>query len=484
MVAGGSRLSAILRKWDSGSRPSRMRQLDDFLQRCQHMTGPQLEEELESGASLLLARISSWLRLSYALGHSVAMQLRAIFVFVGASSGQRFLAEFVEVGGVATVVEILALQQIPEDDKRHAIRLLSSVASAGRHYKEIVCESAGVEALHSFMRASKSEELLEEARDLLVAIGRGNPRFSSKVHGTLLELLSSESPTTQRLACAGLRALLMALPSSQLYTKGEDGVPKPVLTAEYCRAAVSLLGSFNLQLLYEAGLLFTVLLSIEQLEEPLLRCLLQLLIDAVDPRKTVPLHEQASAARSLGQLVASLPAEKRDRYTDELELVPWLCTLLVRDSYSPECQKGAVQSLQLLGLCDGPPLDAIKATIGDAALGIILDSSDAVQAALALTSEHLAVARPKIEEFLALHRRNVPPEPLHTPDEVQALLEGGGEDDDAAVADDVLAAAGLTSLGEGQGGEPAASGSGGAAPSEQPATGAAETQTGDGATGS
>ena len=110
-----------------------------------------------------MARISSWLRLSYALGHSVALQLRAIAVFVAASSGQRFLAEFVEVGGVATVIEILSLPQLPQDDKRCAMRLLSSIAAAGRHYKEIVCEGDGVEALETFMAASKSEELLEDA---------------------------------------------------------------------------------------------------------------------------------------------------------------------------------------------------------------------------------------------------------------------------------------------------------------------------------
>ena len=116
------RLQGMLRAWDGGSRGSRMRQLEDFVARCGDMTGPQLEADLESGASLLLARISSWLRLSYALGHSVALQLRAITVFVSASSGQRFLAEFVEVGGVATIIEIMSLPQLPEEDKQCAMR--------------------------------------------------------------------------------------------------------------------------------------------------------------------------------------------------------------------------------------------------------------------------------------------------------------------------------------------------------------------------
>ena len=109
-----------------------------------------------------------------------------------------------------------------------------------------------------------------------------------------------ESVTVQRLSCAGLRTLLKVLPSSQLYIRGPDGKPQPVLHAGYCEAAVSLLHSFNLQLLYEAGQLFSVLLATEQLEEPLLRNLRALVVDAVDPRRTVPLHVQASAVRVHG----------------------------------------------------------------------------------------------------------------------------------------------------------------------------------------
>ena len=426
----GKRLEPILREWDSGTRKSRMRQLDGFVARCSDFTGPQLEEELESGASLFLARISSWLRLSYALGHSVSLQLRAIDVFVGAPSGQRFLAEFVEVGGIATVIEILSLQQLPEDDKRSAMKLLSGIASAGRHYKEIVCEGDGVEALEDFMTLSKSEELLEAARDLLVTIGRGNPTFSTKVHRCLLRLLRAESPTTQRLACAGLRVLLKALPSSQLYTTDDDGRPVAVLDASYCEAAVSLLQSFNLQLLYEAGQLFSVLLSIEQLEEPLLRHLLQPLLDAADPRRSVPLHVQASAARALGQLVASLPPARRERAAEELDVVPWLCTLLARDTYSPECQKASLQALQLLGLCGGTPYARIEGLLGPPAMEVVMGATDATSAALSMTPEVLATLAPQIEAFLVVHRRSLKPEPLQMAHSVQEALAavpmGGG----------------------------------------------------------
>lgn len=59
------------------------------------------------------------------------MQLRAIHIFVGASSGQRFLVEFMEVGGALTVLEILMLKASTEDDLAAAIELLLAFADAG-----------------------------------------------------------------------------------------------------------------------------------------------------------------------------------------------------------------------------------------------------------------------------------------------------------------------------------------------------------------
>jgi len=62
-------------------------------------------------------------------------------IFAGCS--HKFLAEFLEVGGALTVVEILSVRQAREADKAEALRLLTCIAAAGRQYKELVCESYG-----------------------------------------------------------------------------------------------------------------------------------------------------------------------------------------------------------------------------------------------------------------------------------------------------------------------------------------------------
>ena len=56
------------------------------------------------------------------------------------------MAEFLEVGGVLTLLEIIGLKQAKEDDKSLALKNLHYIANAGRKYKELICESYGMYA--------------------------------------------------------------------------------------------------------------------------------------------------------------------------------------------------------------------------------------------------------------------------------------------------------------------------------------------------
>lgn len=56
-----------------------------------------------------------------------------------------FLTEFLEVGGMLTLLEIISLQTSKERDKAESLRLLTSIASKGRQFKELLCESFGKE---------------------------------------------------------------------------------------------------------------------------------------------------------------------------------------------------------------------------------------------------------------------------------------------------------------------------------------------------
>jgi hypothetical protein len=76
-----------------------------------------------------------------------------------------------------------------------------------------------------------------------------------------------------------------------------------------------------------------------------------------------------------------------------------------------------------LGLCEGAQLEQLRGYLGEQTLAVIVEATDATQAALALTPDALAILQPQIDAFLAVHRRSIRPEQTKLTDGVQALLE-------------------------------------------------------------
>ncbi|TPX63104.1 hypothetical protein SpCBS45565_g06834 [Spizellomyces sp. 'palustris'] len=259
----------LSKTWDRGTRTVREKILRDFVDHNRNKTGPQLEREFSNGASLFLTRLTAWLRLTYLLGQNLALQLQAINIFVSASSGHRFLAEFLEVGGVLTVLEILGLSQVKEPDKTEALRLLLSVAQSGRRYKEFICESYGVRAIADCLGRSRSEVTQDYARNLLYQLGIGNPKFLMQVYKSLLSLLTSQgpSPTSQQMAGQALR---MLLPSIQ------------AVHPSIVEATIALLKNPHIQIQYEGYEILRELIKRPLLQDVILSQLITILKTCIE----------------------------------------------------------------------------------------------------------------------------------------------------------------------------------------------------------
>ena len=68
--------------------------------------------------------LASWLRISYLFGTCLNEQLRALRVFLQSSTGNKYLGEFLDVGGLFTLLEILNVNQIKDEDKQQAVNIL------------------------------------------------------------------------------------------------------------------------------------------------------------------------------------------------------------------------------------------------------------------------------------------------------------------------------------------------------------------------
>ncbi|XP_014794940.1 PREDICTED: uncharacterized protein C1orf228 homolog [Calidris pugnax] len=298
------KLMVFLQEWDSAHKVARSHILNNFIRSNDGKTEPELELEFSQGASLFLARLTAWLRMTYMYSTCLNKLLKSIGIFLSAASGRRYIIEFLEIGGVLILLEILGLNHLNEEDKRESVKLLQLVANAGRKYKELICESYGVRSLANFLATSSSAEAQEDVQVLLDSLGRGNPKYQKQVYKGLIAVLPCASPRAQQLA---LRTLVVM---QDVVGEAPSILVEPLL---------SLLCSVHLEVQYEAIQLLKALMA-RQVRPALLKGLVAFLTPpkekaltfgdqtakdqtTLSPREPVLVDiQQAAAAKAIGVL--------------------------------------------------------------------------------------------------------------------------------------------------------------------------------------
>ncbi|XP_016856631.1 armadillo-like helical domain containing protein 1 isoform X6 [Homo sapiens] len=260
-----SRLLSFLQEWDNAGKVARSHILDKFIETNQGKTAPELEQEFSQGASLFLVRLTTSLRITYMTDSCLEKLLRSIGIFLSAVSSNRYLIEFLEVGGVLTLLEILGLEKIKEEAKKESVKLLQVIANSGRTYKELICESYGVRSIAEFLAKSKSEETQEEVQVLLDSLVHGNPKYQNQVYKGLIALLPCESPKAQQLSLQTLRTAQPII-----------GTTHPSIVD----CVLKVLGTMHLEVQYEAIELIKDLVGYD-VRQALLKGLVALLIPSV-----------------------------------------------------------------------------------------------------------------------------------------------------------------------------------------------------------
>jgi len=366
----------LLHEWDNGSKKIRKQILHDFIRQNYNKTGPELEEEFAQAASLFLTRLTAWLRLTYMIGTCLNEQLKALQIFLAASSAPKFMCEFLEVGGVLTVLEILGLKQAKEEDKKEAMVLLTHVANAGRKYKELICESYGIRAIAECVAKSRSEETQECGRHLLQLLAQGNPKFQMQVYKGLIALLPCTSPKAQQMAAQTLQIV------QPIVKQALPIIVDPLLT---------LLRTLHLEVQYEAIELIKLMMTYE-IRSAVLKGLVRLLRPAKEdlllrpqvlddpdvPKMTAPLPvfvQQAASAKSIGVLCQE-SNELADKLI-QLRVVHHLMYAMGNVDHA-DSQRQASMSLEFL--CRNYPIvdDHVREGMGNALYELFMSNPEAL----------------------------------------------------------------------------------------------------------
>ncbi|XP_076009239.1 armadillo-like helical domain containing protein 1 [Genypterus blacodes] len=206
-AASIGKVLSFLADWDRGDGTVRGHMLSAFVSQNCGRTFVELELQFAQVASLYLARLTTWMRLTYMFGTFLGLQLKAIGVFLSASCHDQYLMEFLEDGGIPTLLDILSRSQSKEEDKTEVLQLLLTISNAGRKYKEIICESHGVRAVAECMAKSNADEIQVTAWMLLDSLSKGNPKYQSQVHKSLNAITPNSAVSSDRKESGSVQTL-------------------------------------------------------------------------------------------------------------------------------------------------------------------------------------------------------------------------------------------------------------------------------------
>lgn len=284
-AASDLRTTDVIRQWDKGSRNQRIAILTHFVQKHKNSTAAEIEKDLGHAALLLFTHITAWLRLTYQLGYELSIQLSAIALFL---QGQKYLTNFLEVGGVQTLTDIAMAPNKGTDrgDKNNCLLLLLHIANSGRVYREMICDGAGTDSIVRATLEENDEHTLELLAALFLSLGQGNPRKATLVHAGLLYIMLHGCDAAALCAATTLRSLQIAK-EQHIRKSGGSEQNLPIVGAEngqkdtidaLLSAFFHLLGMDNVKLRFEGTELISIAAKNSALTLPILgRC-----FDALD----------------------------------------------------------------------------------------------------------------------------------------------------------------------------------------------------------
>ncbi|KAM4896059.1 LOW QUALITY PROTEIN: armadillo-like helical domain containing protein 1 [Sylvia borin] len=126
-------IMVFLQEWDSAHKVAQSCILNSFIKAFPE---PELELEFQ-GASLFLAHLTVGLRMLHLFPWTA-----------GGAVCHRYLTEFLEIGGVLILLEILELNHLKEENIRESVKLLLLTGHTGREHKEPICESYGTQHIN------------------------------------------------------------------------------------------------------------------------------------------------------------------------------------------------------------------------------------------------------------------------------------------------------------------------------------------------
>lgn len=167
--------SAWLSRWDRDPGVGRFLMLNEFVKQCKGMSKAQLDEMYGNASELVFIHMFAFLRLNYARGCSIALQLQALRVFFEASSGYSFAYQFLSSGGSVLLLELIKMQNnLSEEDLHEVLLTFLALTSHGPRAQQLITETKIVDVFTQAIPEFPNTELHHMTVMLFAQIAEGD----------------------------------------------------------------------------------------------------------------------------------------------------------------------------------------------------------------------------------------------------------------------------------------------------------------------
>lgn len=174
-----------LADWDRNQNFNRFLILQKFIAECSGFSKAELDTRFGHCSELVFYHIFSFFKVNCKQFCSIALQLRALRIFLEASSGQEFTEHFIKEGGHVTVAEMLDSKHLELNDQIEILLVISSLAVSYKNRTTLVDDKIPTYIIDTFNKI-KDNEYHRITVTIFSKIGDGSPQLSEQIMNVIL----------------------------------------------------------------------------------------------------------------------------------------------------------------------------------------------------------------------------------------------------------------------------------------------------------
>ena len=174
-----------LEQWERNQAFNRFLMLQSFIMQCHGFSKAELDQKFGNSSELVFYHVFSFFKVNCKQYCSIALQLKAIRIFLDASSGQEFAEQFVKGNGHVIIGELLTSKHLELDDQIEIISTFISLSTSYANRSALVDDKIPSTVIDTLL-AIQDDQYHNLVVNLFSRIGDSSVHLSEQIMNVIL----------------------------------------------------------------------------------------------------------------------------------------------------------------------------------------------------------------------------------------------------------------------------------------------------------